>query len=95
MTLVHNAYQGWLPVANEESTAEWAKTHHLEEPKLFISNLRKCPRFAFFQSVHHLPDHPFHAEETHPFSKCVPCQMKALAGLGLSRGPFDLVQVSW
>jgi hypothetical protein len=28
MTLVRNAYEDWLRVANEESTAGWAKTHH-------------------------------------------------------------------
>jgi hypothetical protein len=71
MTLVHNAYSDWLRVANKESTEEWAKTHHLNPPKLFISNLGKCPRAAFFHSVQHLPSHPFHAEETHPFSKYV------------------------
>ena len=71
MTLVHNVYEDWLKVASEKSTAEWAKTHHLNPPKLFISNLGKCPRAAFFHSVQHLPSHPLHAGETHPFSKYV------------------------
>jgi hypothetical protein len=71
MTLVHNAYSDWLRVANAESTKEWAKTHHLNPPKLFISNLGKCSRAAFFHSVQHLPSHPFHAEETHPSSNYV------------------------
>jgi hypothetical protein len=40
MTLVHNAYQGWLPVASEESTAE--EWHVRREPRRGDVAVRDC-----------------------------------------------------
>jgi hypothetical protein len=67
MTLVHNAYRNWLKVANAHANAEWARTHHLDPPKLSLSNLGLCRRQTFYKAVEHLPDHPFHAPPTHFF----------------------------
>ena len=41
------------------------------EPRLPVSQIGRCPRQAIFEAVRYHPDHPLHADTTHPFDPYV------------------------
>jgi hypothetical protein len=41
------------------------------EPRLPVSQIGHCPRQAIFEAVRYHPDHPLHADTTHPFGPYV------------------------
>jgi hypothetical protein len=74
--IVRGAWEDYLIAAKEQDDEEWNKRHEGREPRLFISSLGHCPRAAFHDAVSYLPDHPFYAAETHPFSTFVLDRMR-------------------
>ena len=74
--IIRGAWEDYLIAAKAQDDEEWDKRHEGREPKLFISSLGHCPRAAFHDAVSCLPDHPFYAAETHPFSTFVLDRMR-------------------
>jgi hypothetical protein len=66
MTLVHSTYMEFVKQRARAHDLEWIASHLDKPPKLFISALGFCHRKAFFDATRALPDHPWHAEITHP-----------------------------
>jgi hypothetical protein len=52
---------------NEARRAELSK----EQPRIPVSQIGHCPRQAIFEAARYHPDHPLHAEPTHPFDDYV------------------------
>lgn len=65
--LLRQIYDEFLTAEKAKRDQEWLREHEGAPPKLFISSLGHCMRAAFFDAVKHIPDHPWHHEETHPF----------------------------
>jgi len=64
--LVRPCVEQFITDLDAQNTEEWRERHQ-GEPHLFVSDIGGCPRQAFYNAVQHLPDHPWHAEVTHPF----------------------------
>jgi len=47
------------------------------EPRLSVSQIGHCPRQAMFEAARYHPEHPLHADPTHPFNDYVQEVMEA------------------
>ena len=56
-----------------------ARREELEklEPRLSVSQIGHCPRQAIFEAARYHPEHPLHADPTHPFDDYVQEVMEA------------------